>query len=71
LVPCSVPPGLSNVVAIATGDYHSIALRSDGTVVAWGLNTSGQCDVPAGLKNVRAIAARGNHSMVLMKTSGK
>jgi uncharacterized repeat protein (TIGR01451 family) len=33
---------LSGVTAIAAGDAHSLALRSDGTVVAWGDNSSGQ-----------------------------
>ena len=31
-----VPAGLSNVTAIAGGAIHSLALKSDGTVVAWG-----------------------------------
>ena len=31
-----VPAGLSNVVAIAAGGYHSTALKKDGTVVMWG-----------------------------------
>src|SRR5450756_552750 len=35
----TVPAGLSGVAAIAAGLYHSLALRSDGTVVAWGDNT--------------------------------
>ena len=42
LIRGSVPPGLTSVVAIATGDYHSLALRRNGTVIAWGLNTAGQ-----------------------------
>jgi alpha-tubulin suppressor-like RCC1 family protein len=55
------------VVAIASGDYHCLALKRDGTVVAWGLDSSGQCDVPSGLRNVAMIAARGSHSMVLVQ----
>lgn len=35
-------PGLSNVVAVAAGDNHVLALLSDGTVRAWGLNADGQ-----------------------------
>jgi hypothetical protein len=63
----SVPPGLTNVVAIATGDYHSLALKADGTLVTWGLNPAGQCNVPGGLTNIVSIAARGGHSMVLVQ----
>src|ERR1035437_9763592 len=58
-----IPPGLTNVVAISAGAYHSLALKSDGTVVAWGLDTYGQIDVPAGLTGVTAIAAGGDHSL--------
>jgi alpha-tubulin suppressor-like RCC1 family protein len=32
----------SNVVAIAAGFDHSLALRSDGNVLAWGSNSAGQ-----------------------------
>ena len=32
----NVPSGLSNVVAIAAGGYHSLALTAEGRVVAWG-----------------------------------
>lgn len=34
--------GLSNVIEIATGWYHSLFLLSDGNVVACGLNSNGQ-----------------------------
>lgn len=34
--------GLNNVVSIAAGRMHSIALLSDGTLRVWGLNSSGQ-----------------------------
>jgi alpha-tubulin suppressor-like RCC1 family protein len=35
-------PGLTNIVAIAAGYRHSMALRNDGTVFAWGFNSAGQ-----------------------------
>ncbi len=42
------PVGLSGVTAIAAGGYHSLALKQDGTVVAWGCNGYGQTgNVPA------------------------
>ncbi|MEO5331963.1 MAG: Ig-like domain-containing protein [Magnetococcus sp. YQC-5] len=34
-------PGLSNVVAIAVGENHSIAMKSDNTIWSWGLNGDG------------------------------
>jgi len=34
--------GLSNVIAIAARDYHNYAIKSDGTVWAWGWNINGQ-----------------------------
>jgi len=33
---------LTGVAALAGGAYHSLALKSDGTVWAWGQNTSGE-----------------------------
>jgi hypothetical protein len=56
---------LTNVVAIAAGGYHSLALRANGTVVAWGHDGYGQKDVPLGLTNVVAIAAGQFHSLAL------
>jgi alpha-tubulin suppressor-like RCC1 family protein len=37
-----VVPGLQDVVQLAAGASHSLALRSDGSVWAWGNNASGQ-----------------------------
>lgn len=47
------------------GNEHSLALKSDGTVVAWGANDYGQSNVPEGLNNVVAIDAGGYHSLAL------
>jgi len=50
---------------IAAGASHTIAVRSDGTVVAWGFNGWGQTTVPVGLSGVTAVAAGNNHSVAL------
>ncbi len=35
-------PGLANVKAIASRGYHTLALKNDGTVWAWGYNANGR-----------------------------
>jgi alpha-tubulin suppressor-like RCC1 family protein len=32
---------------IDAGGWHSLALRADGSIVAWGDNSYGQCNVPS------------------------
>jgi alpha-tubulin suppressor-like RCC1 family protein len=69
--------GLSDVVAIASGGFHTIALKKDGTVWTWGLDDSGQLgDGPndhfeitpvqvSGLDGVVAIAGGSKHTIAL------
>ena len=33
-------------IQVAAGQHHTIALRGDGTAVAWGSNYAGECIVP-------------------------
>jgi alpha-tubulin suppressor-like RCC1 family protein len=47
-------------VAVAAGGYHSLGLKNDGSVVAWGDNSDGQCDVPAPNTGFVAVAASGS-----------
>ncbi|WP_345338580.1 putative Ig domain-containing protein [Planotetraspora kaengkrachanensis] len=77
--PSSVPvqvSGLTGIVQVAAGNALSLALRSDGTVWAWGNNGHGQLGdgttttrrTPvkvAGLTGVTQIAAAGFHSLAL------
>jgi hypothetical protein len=65
-----VPSLLDDVIAVAAGAQHSLALTSAGTVVAWGDDTSGQTTVPtAALTGVTQIAAGFNHN-VIRKSDG-
>jgi alpha-tubulin suppressor-like RCC1 family protein len=47
------------------GYDHCLALRSDGRIAAWGVNSHGQLDVPDGLSNVVALAAGSAYSIAL------
>jgi hypothetical protein len=51
-------------MAITAGREHSLALRSDGSVVGWGNNFEGQATPPEG-KDFVAISAGGDHSLAL------
>ena len=68
--------GLVNVVSIAAGKSHSMALKKNGTVWTWGQNDKGQLGIgstenkhhPVQLENLSdiiAIAAGGEHSLAL------
>ncbi len=63
--PPNPPTGLSNVVQIATGGAHYMALKINGTVAVWGDNSYGQTNMPTGLSNVVAIAAGEEQSLAL------
>jgi hypothetical protein len=60
---------LTNVVAVAGGGQHSLALKLDSTVAAWGWHVFGETNVPAGLTNVVAIAANYGYSLALKSDS--
>jgi alpha-tubulin suppressor-like RCC1 family protein len=60
-----LPPGLTNVVAVAAGYGHNLALSANRTVIGWGENSYGQSTIPPGLTNVVAIAAGLWHSVAL------
>ena len=60
----ALPKG-TDWVAVAAGDYHSLALKANGTVVGWGDNSYGQSTPPTNLTGVTAIAAGADHSLAL------
>ena len=55
------------IKAIAPGEGFTVALKGDGTVVAWGNNSDGQTIVPEDLSGVTAIAAGRYHTVALKK----
>jgi alpha-tubulin suppressor-like RCC1 family protein len=68
--------GLSGIIAISAGEYHSLALKNDGTVWVWGRNNLGQLgtgdsiDKSAPYKlttltSIRDIAAGSNFTLAL------
>ncbi|WP_461671263.1 RCC1 domain-containing protein, partial [Mycobacterium tuberculosis] len=59
------PSDVTDVIAISAGNNHSLALKADGTVVAWGDNSNFHINVPPGLTNVTAIFAGTNASYAL------
>lgn len=75
-IPVQVP-GIAEVVAIATGYYHTEVLKKDGTVWGWGQNGSGQLGdgtatnrtAPVqvvGIAGATAIAAGEAHTLALI-----
>ena len=79
-VPVTLPAG-TQVIAVAAGAVHSLALTSTGAVLAWGYNADGELgdrnrtnsDVPVKVKlpggtKVIAVAAGGYFSLALAST---
>jgi len=71
-------PGLSDVVSVSAGGHHSVALRSDGSVVAFGHNGAGQLGdgtneqrstpvAVSGLTDVKAVVAGYDHNVALLR----
>jgi alpha-tubulin suppressor-like RCC1 family protein len=56
----------NDFVAIAAGQGHNLALKLDGSVIAWGSNEFGETEAPDGTDFV-AVAAGTHHSLALMK----
>lgn len=69
-------PGINNAVDGLASNLHSVVLRSDGTLLAWGRNNSGELGdgtmiyraspVPViGIDNVRSVHGNGYHTLAV------
>ncbi len=56
--------GWRDVIAIAAGSHHTVALAADGSVRATGANGAGQCDI-SGWRDVVHVAAGAAHTLAL------
>lgn len=70
-----IPTNAESAIGMAAGEFHSLALMANGTVIAWGAgetnnpadgNDYGQAIVPAGLSNAVAVSAGALHSLALL-----
>ena len=68
--------GVSGIVALAAGDGHVLAVKTDGSVIGWGYNLTGQLGdgttltprpvvAASGLSSVIQVAAAANQSIAL------
>jgi formylglycine-generating enzyme required for sulfatase activity/alpha-tubulin suppressor-like RCC1 family protein len=70
---CTPPADLGSCSSIAAGFLHSMAIKSDGTLLCWGAGTTnagsgydyGQSIIPSELGPCSSISAGGIHSMAL------
>jgi len=56
---------LDSLVEVAGGSTHSLGLKPDSTIVAWGGNEYGQCIVPVPNESFVALAVGSYHSLGL------
>jgi alpha-tubulin suppressor-like RCC1 family protein len=73
--------GLTGITAISAGGHHSLALKNDSTVWAWGWNNNGQLGIGTnvdsyvpvqipGLTGVIAISGNGETNTLALKSDG-
>jgi hypothetical protein len=61
--------GLNEVVSIAAGDTHVLALKSDGTVWDWGTNASGELGDGTNINSNIPVQVSGLTGVVAIATS--
>src|SRR5262245_38652165 len=64
-----VPQPNSDYISVATGNYQTLGLRSNGTVVSWGFCGKQSCDLPTPNSGITAIAC-GDAFNLFMREGG-
>jgi hypothetical protein len=59
-----VPTNLLDAVAVAGGDYYSLALHQDGTITSWGAE---EMDAPSNSLDYVAVAAGADHALGILE----
>lgn len=69
----ALPPGAvedlttAHTVGVACGEFHTLLLKRDGSVVARGWNVAQQAQVPVDLTNAVAVACGADHSLAVRR----
>ena len=63
-------PSGSGFVAIASGAYHSMALKSDGSIVVWGWDNDSQVSHTPSATNFTSKMDGGEHSALAITDDG-
>jgi alpha-tubulin suppressor-like RCC1 family protein len=62
---CGTPPAITNgnTLDIAAGEYFSVAILLNGTIIGWGNSSDSRLAVPTGLPPATDISASGSHTL--------
>ena len=60
-----VPTNLDDVVNVTGGDFHTLALHRNGTLLGWGYNGDGQINVPTNPLPFVSIASGAAHNLAI------
>lgn len=62
-------PGLSNIIAIAAGEYHTLALSRDGKIYSWGYNEYGQLGNDTFTNSTHPVEVKDIHDAIMISAN--
>jgi alpha-tubulin suppressor-like RCC1 family protein len=65
----TVPPNVTNIIALAQTEEYAVALQGNGKVLTWTAGQSLACEMP-GLDNVTAVAGGETYTAVALRADG-